>query len=109
MTPGISKAQRKNLRTQLEALSRRKTIRWSLSDDAYWSNLIRRGGITQANPIFVGRRAALRELLQWLGRDTSGAIMYSVVGGPGTGKSVLLARIAALSDEAFREAAMVSQ
>lgn len=52
---------------------------------------------------FTGREAALRELVQWLKATQSGGKAHVVTGGPGTGKSALLARLVTLSDPQYRE------
>ncbi|WP_448640261.1 caspase family protein [Geodermatophilus sp. URMC 63] len=50
---------------------------------------------------FTGRRVALRELVSWLAEGGDGRIKV-VTGGPGSGKSALLARLVTLSDPGYR-------
>jgi WD40 repeat protein len=50
---------------------------------------------------FTGRRQALRELVGWLS-DAGDGRMQVVTGGPGSGKSALLARLVTLCDSEYR-------
>ncbi|MFI0405731.1 hypothetical protein [Actinomadura sp. 3N508] len=50
---------------------------------------------------FVGRHAALGELTRWLSDPAAGTLRV-VTGGPGSGKSAVLARLAVLSDPGQR-------
>ncbi|TDB84291.1 hypothetical protein E1264_25165 [Actinomadura sp. KC216] len=50
---------------------------------------------------FVGRHAALGELTRWLS-DAAAGTLRVVTGGPGSGKSAVLARLAVLSDPEWR-------
>lgn len=52
---------------------------------------------------FTGRVAASRDLVGWI---AEGAGLAVVTGGPGTGKSALLGRLAALSDPDYRARAL---
>jgi len=58
---------------------------------------------------FTGRRTALDEILSWLSGDLFDDRVRVVTGGPGSGKSALLARIVTLSDPATRIAALSSE
>lgn len=57
---------------------------------------------------FTGREQALRELAAWLGQPSSGGKSRVVTGGPGCGKSAVLARIVALSNMAYRQEALAA-
>jgi WD40 repeat protein len=50
---------------------------------------------------FVGREAALRDLVGWL-RDSGELSVRVVTGGPGSGKSAVIGRLAVLSDPGWR-------
>ena len=52
---------------------------------------------------FTGREQALRELAAWLGEANSGGKARVVTGGPGCGKSALLARVVTLSSPQYRK------
>ncbi len=52
---------------------------------------------------FTGRDEVLRQLVQWLVAETSDGKARVVTGGPGTGKSALLAHLVLLSDPAYRQ------
>ena len=47
---------------------------------------------------FTGRRAALREIVQWLEQPSSGGSLVVVTGDPGSGKSALLGFLVTASD-----------
>ncbi|RFP17514.1 hypothetical protein D0T25_12155 [Duganella sp. BJB488] len=51
---------------------------------------------------FTGRSQALKELVEWLEQPSADGRARVVTGGPGAGKSALLARIVTLSDPASR-------
>jgi hypothetical protein len=69
---------------------------------AHWSPRARGVGLhSEAGDHFEGRRAALRSLVEWLD-DEKATGQRVVTGGPGSGKSALLARLALLSDEEYR-------
>ncbi|KVC74847.1 caspase family protein [Burkholderia ubonensis] len=50
---------------------------------------------------FTGRQQALREVAQWLSAEQSGALARVVTGGPGCGKSAVLARVVTLADPTY--------
>jgi WD40 repeat protein len=52
---------------------------------------------------FTGRVRALRELVDWLTSPSSGGRAHVVIGGPGTGKSAILARLITLADPECRQ------
>ena len=52
---------------------------------------------------FTGREQALRELAAWLREASSGGRARVVTGGPGCGKSALLARVVTLSNPTYRK------
>ena len=56
---------------------------------------------TEADWRFVGREAALRDLVSWL-RDHEDLSVRVVTGGPGSGKSAVIARLVVLSDRDWR-------
>ena len=57
----------------------------------------------QAGHYFTGRTAILTRLASWLRRQEEQAVrVFQITGGPGTGKSSVLARVIALSDPAIR-------
>jgi WD40 repeat protein len=70
----------------------------------YWD--IRARGVThpaEKGWRFTGRIRALRELIAWLSaRDAGGQCLRVVTGGPGSGKSAVLARLVTLSDHQYR-------
>ncbi|MGH8904289.1 MAG: trypsin-like peptidase domain-containing protein, partial [Egibacteraceae bacterium] len=51
---------------------------------------------------FTGRRQALHELVAWLEQAPADGAVRVVTGGPGSGKSAVLARLVALADPAYR-------
>jgi len=56
---------------------------------------------TEAGWRFVGRDAALRDLVQWLS-DADDRTARVVTGGPGSGKSAVIGRLVVLSDPDYR-------
>ncbi|MFF0162352.1 caspase family protein [Streptomyces sp. NPDC005263] len=56
----------------------------------------------QAGWYFTGRSRALRELVSWLTSRAQDTRMRIVTGGPGSGKSAVLARLLTLSDPLYR-------
>lgn len=56
---------------------------------------------TEADWRFVGREAALRDLVSWL-RDHEDLSVRVVTGGPGSGKSAVIGRLVVLSDGDWR-------
>ncbi|HUN38355.1 MAG TPA: caspase family protein, partial [Trebonia sp.] len=56
---------------------------------------------TEAGWRFVGREAALRDLVTWL-RDAGDRSVRVVTGGPGSGKSAVIGRLVVLSDPNYR-------
>jgi WD40 repeat protein len=52
---------------------------------------------------FTGREHALRELAGWLRQERSGGAARVVTGGPGCGKSSVLARLVTLADPGYRK------
>jgi WD40 repeat protein len=69
---------------------------------AHWSPRARGVGLhSEVGDHFEGRHAALRSLVDWLDDETATG-QRVVTGGPGSGKSALLARIALLSDAEYR-------
>ena len=72
--------------------------------DTYWDPRAR--GVETAHlpgTYFTGRRRALTELVEWLTADPHPADTLRVVsGGPGSGKSAVLARLVTASDPSFR-------
>ncbi|AMV44289.1 caspase family protein [Paraburkholderia caribensis] len=52
---------------------------------------------------FTGRQQALRELAKWLSAEHSDGRARVVTGGPGCGKSAVLARVVTLADPTYRE------
>jgi WD40 repeat protein len=85
-----------------------QTTRSYESQDAfmpYWDARAR--GVENAQIpgwFFTGRQRALRVLIGWLSRAPDGADLplRVVIGGPGSGKSALLARLVTLSDPEYR-------
>jgi hypothetical protein len=57
---------------------------------------------SRAGWYFTGRRQALRELVAWLEHQRADGTVRAVTGGPGSGKSAVLARLVALADPVFR-------
>lgn len=57
---------------------------------------------------FTGRDQVLRDLSTWLSADRSDRRPRVVTGGPGTGKSAVLARIVTLSDPTYRASILSS-
>src|SRR5262249_30213918 len=53
--------------------------------------------------LFSGRDAALTRLCRWLREPATSAATLAVTGGPGSGKSSLLARLFVLADPALRD------
>ena len=51
---------------------------------------------------FTGRRQAMRELSDWLANGPADGRVRAVTGGPGSGKSAVLARLAVLADPLVR-------
>ena len=56
----------------------------------------------EAGWLFTGRRRALSDLARWLAGDEAPPLRV-VTGGPGSGKSALLARVVTTSDRRYRE------
>jgi WD40 repeat protein len=56
---------------------------------------------TEAGWRFVGREAALRNLVRWLDDDQDRTVRV-VTGGPGSGKSAVIGRLVVLSDPDYR-------
>lgn len=54
---------------------------------------------------FTGRRTAVKEIIEWLAAEDSDALTRVVTGGPGSGKSALLAHLVTLSSPSTRKAA----
>jgi WD40 repeat protein len=82
-------------------------VGWRLDHDAamasHWGPRAR--GVerdSRAGWYFTGRRQALRELTDWLERAEADGAVRVVAGGPGSGKSAVLARLVTLADPAFR-------
>jgi hypothetical protein len=82
---------------------------WLASDPAlaaHWDPRSR--GVERASRrgwFFTGRRRALSELVEWLCLPTGRVDALRVVtGGPGSGKSAVLARLVTLSDATYRSA-----
>jgi hypothetical protein len=63
-----------------------------------------RGAISEADPgwYFSGRSQALNDLANWLTARKPSHNMIVVTGGPGSGKSAVLSRLATLSDPVYR-------
>ena len=84
----------------LEKVVRRSDPRF----DAYWDSRAR--GVESAHvpgTYFTGRRRALTELVEWLvAAPQPGDNLRVVTGGPGSGKSGVLARLVTASDPGFR-------
>lgn len=82
-------------------------VGWRLSHDAavatHWSPRAR-GVDRDSRPgwYFTGRGQALRELADWLERQPADGAVRVVTGGPGSGKSAVLARLVALADPVYR-------
>ncbi|MBP2327073.1 hypothetical protein JOF56_007458 [Kibdelosporangium banguiense] len=57
---------------------------------------------SQAGWYFTGRTQVLRELVAWLTGDAPDGRVRVVTGGPGSGKSAVLARLATLADPGIR-------
>jgi WD40 repeat protein len=58
---------------------------------------------SQAGHYFTGRTKVLTRLASWLrGSDEENIRVFQVTGGPGTGKSSILGRVVALSDQSMR-------
>ncbi|MGH8897214.1 MAG: trypsin-like peptidase domain-containing protein [Egibacteraceae bacterium] len=82
-------------------------VGWRLSHDSamasHWGPRAR-GVERDSRPgwYFTGRRQALRELVDWLERQPADGSVRVVTGGPGSGKSAVLARLVALADPFYR-------
>ena len=57
---------------------------------------------------FTGRKQALRELAAWLSAERSDGRARVVTGGPGCGKSAVLARVVTLADRTYRNEVLAS-
>ena len=57
---------------------------------------------------FTGRKQALRELAAWLSAECSDGRARVVTGGPGCGKSAVLARVVTLADPTYRNEILAS-
>ena len=88
---------------QLEADQEAERPGWCLADERDgW--LARARGVdvrTRSGDYFTGRRAALQAVIDWLGQPPSGR-PFVVTGGPGSGKSTLVARLVVLADPELR-------
>jgi len=69
-----------------------------------------RGVEIEAQPgwYFTGRAAALRSLVGWLEASQIEPALRVVTGGPGSGKSAILARLVTLADPQYRQGAMAA-
>jgi hypothetical protein len=82
-------------------------VGWRLSHDpamaSHWGPRAR-GVERDSRPgwYFTGRRQALRELTDWLEHQRADGAVRVVTGGPGSGKSAVLARLVALADPQYR-------
>ncbi len=88
----------------LEALVRH----WALYEPgelaSHWSPKAR--GVERENKpgwYFTGRTQALQELVAWLGGGRADGRVRAVTGGPGSGKSAVLARVVTLADPVYRQ------
>jgi WD40 repeat protein len=88
---------------QLEADQEAERPGWCLAEERDgW--LARARGVdvrTRSGDYFTGRRAALQAVIDWLGQPASGR-PFVVTGGPGSGKSALVARLVVLADPELR-------
>jgi len=66
-------------------------------------------GIGAGSWYFTGRENALLELTEWLWRESSDGKARVVTGGPGCGKSAVLARIVMQSDPEYRQELLASK
>lgn len=57
---------------------------------------------SQAGWYFAGRTRILRELVQWLKTPSADAMPQVITGGPGVGKSAVLARLVTMADPGYR-------
>lgn len=69
----------------------------------HWVPKARGAEVAAGGWYFTGREQALRELVAWLCLPTSGNRARVVTGGPGCGKSAVLARIVTLSNPTYRK------
>lgn len=69
----------------------------------HWLPKAQGAGVGTSAWYFTGREQALKELVGWLRHSSSDGKTRVVTGGPGCGKSALLARIVTLSNEAYRK------
>jgi WD40 repeat protein len=60
---------------------------------------------SQAGWYFTGRTSILRELVRWLRTPAADAVPQVITGGPGVGKSALLARLVTVADPEYRRQA----
>ncbi|HET8758171.1 MAG TPA: WD40 repeat domain-containing protein [Solirubrobacteraceae bacterium] len=77
---------------------------------AHWGPRAR--GVTlqsEAGDFFEGRVEALRAIVAWLEAEDSTSTQRVVTGGPGSGKSAVLARLAVLSDAEARDSVDVGR
>jgi WD40 repeat protein len=85
----------------------RPWVGWRLDHDpdlrAHWSPRAR-GVARQSAPgwNFTGRRAAISRLVSWLAQPAADEPVHVVIGGPGSGKSAVLARLVTLADPMTR-------
>lgn len=78
----------------------------SLDDHEYWD--VKARGVDAASLpgwFFTGREAALRELVEWLNTDRGDGPVRIVTGGPGSGKSAVLAWLVLAAQPSTRAAA----
>ena len=82
-------------------------VGWRLSHDpamaSHWGPRAR-GVERDSRPgwYFTGRQRALSELVAWMEHEPADGRVRVVTGGPGSGKSAVLARLVALADPTFR-------
>jgi WD40 repeat protein len=82
---------------------------WSLATDAeavrHWRPRARGVAVeAESGYRFRGRRAALTQVVEWLGREDVDDRVLVVTGSPGVGKSAVLGRVVTTADEDIRQA-----